>query len=575
MAGVVAPRSSSSSSSSSSSATNSRVSPANPPPMPEAEQLEAARRLATRALSELSRHDMSSSTSPPCGLPALLRRCLQLLPLLNAGDPSLAARCCRGLLASLGAILSRKPSPSLLPSLEVVAESLVFSERLRSYLAMADCAAPEGSRIFTEALPCQGVHQLTLELVCCHFISSLQDEGGFEVFLRALSWSWNESQGTPEISFQGALGLIHRTCLFSLPVVVQAHLLLLASRCISDQNLDLHLHAFEHAMNLYVRYLPALDVFNRTGGTKIPWTSSVNKRPFSCCIKDATDQKLRSQIDGLRSFCQLHSGDDLPTNESDIDRLIEENQHILHEMFRQESTVVLKDILLNILCCAKQEEVFASDTELSDGIICLAAVLRVMSSSLLHILHYFSQMRSASDKTNVNYTTLCMEYNVICEIICLLGQHEANELHWYNLLDIIGMPVDRKRASVLMLAHFATLSICCVRRRIGFLWKRCVVMMIMSVNLIAEEEGLGTFQLSTDVSKESAVFCNTEERTLEVSERAKAITSRYETIYKFHKGRHVDGDGNSIYVLSELNWNHLLLWTSPYWGHERCPKLAP
>jgi hypothetical protein len=120
MAGVVAPRSSSSSSSSSSSATNSRVSPANPPPMPEAEQLEAARRLATRALSELSRHDMSSSTSPPCGLPALLRRCLQLLPLLNAGDPSLAARCCRGLLASLGAILSRKPSPSLLPSLEVL-----------------------------------------------------------------------------------------------------------------------------------------------------------------------------------------------------------------------------------------------------------------------------------------------------------------------------------------------------------------------------------------------------------------------------------------------------------------------
>jgi len=124
-------------------------------------------------------------------------------------------------------------------------------------------------------------------------------------------------------------------------------------------------------------------------------------------------------------------------------------------------------------------------------------------------------MRSASDKTNV--ITLCMEYNVICKIICLLGQHEANELHRYNLLDIIGMPVDRERASVLMLAHFATLSICCVRRRVGFLWKGCVVMMIMSINLIAEEEGLGTFQLSTDVSKESAVFCNTEERTLEVA----------------------------------------------------------
>jgi len=427
----------------------------------------------------------------------------------------------------------------------VVAESLVFSGRLRTYLAMADCAAPEGSRIFTEALPGQGEHHLTQELVCCHFISSLQDEGGFKVFLSALSWSWNKSQGTPEISFQGALDLIHMTCLFSLPVVVQAHLLLLASRCISDQNLDLHLHAFEHAMNLYVRYLPALDVFNRTGGMKTPW-SSVNQRPFSCCIKDATHQKLRSQIDGLLLFFQLHSGDDLPTNESDIDRLIEENQHILHEKFRQESTVVLKDILSNILCCAKQEEVLASDTEVSDGIICLAAVLRLMSSSLLHILHCFSQMRSASDKTNVNYTTLCKEYNFICKIICLLGQHEGNELHRYNFLDIIGMPVDKERASVLMLAHFATLSIYCLRRRVGFLWKRCVVMLIMSVNLIAEEEGLGSFQLSTDVSKESAVLCNTKERTLEVSGHAKAIASRYETIHKVYKVRHVDGDGSSL-----------------------------
>ena len=115
-AGAGAPRSSSSS-----SATNSRFSAANPPPMPDAEELEAARRLATLALAELSRHDKCFSTSPPCaGLPALLRHCLGLLPLLNAGDPRLAARCCCGLLAFLGAIISRNPSPSLLPSLEVL-----------------------------------------------------------------------------------------------------------------------------------------------------------------------------------------------------------------------------------------------------------------------------------------------------------------------------------------------------------------------------------------------------------------------------------------------------------------------
>nr|CAB3449725.1 unnamed protein product [Digitaria exilis] len=127
--------------------------------MPDAEELEAVRRVATVALAELSRHDISCPTSPPgADLPALLRRCLQLLPLLNAGNPSLATRFCRRLHGSLGAILSRDPCPALLPLLEVLAECLCFSDRLRSCLAMADCTA----------------HHLVLELVCRHFISSLQ-----------------------------------------------------------------------------------------------------------------------------------------------------------------------------------------------------------------------------------------------------------------------------------------------------------------------------------------------------------------------------------------------------------------
>ncbi|CAN6251481.1 unnamed protein product [Urochloa humidicola] len=519
-----------------------------------AEQLEAAQRVATRALAELCQHEVSSSTPPPLAdLPALIRHyCFLVLPVLNAGDRDLEARCCRGLLASLRAILSRDPSPSLLPSLEAFAESLVYCERLRSCLAMADYSAPEGPTIFTEAMPCQDDDHLILELVCCHFISSLEDERGFEVFWNALSRLGDESREIPEISFQGALVLIQRTSLFSLPAVVRAHLLLLASRCISDQNLDLHLLAFEHAMNLYVRYLPALHVFNRTGDVKTPWSCFVNERPFSCCIKDATDQQLRSQINGLLSFCQLHSGDDLPVNESDIDHLIEENQHILHEKFRQEYSMLAKGLLLRILLCAKQKEVLESDTSVSDGIICLAAVLRVMSSSLLQILHCFSQIASAGDKENVNYAALA-GYNRICECICLLGKHEANERHRYDLLDIIGMTVDRERSSMLMLAHFATLSLCCLRKRLGFLWKGCIVMIIMSLNLIAEEEVLGTVQLPskesalicyTGPSKESALICYTEDR--KVSAQTKAIALRYEAIRKSHKGNHVDGDGSRL-----------------------------
>lgn len=94
-------------------ATDSSASAPIPPPLPRAEELmEASRLLATQDLEVLSRHDFSSLAS--------LRRCLRLLPVLEAGDPTQAARCFHGLLAYLGAILSRdNPSPSLLPALKV------------------------------------------------------------------------------------------------------------------------------------------------------------------------------------------------------------------------------------------------------------------------------------------------------------------------------------------------------------------------------------------------------------------------------------------------------------------------
>lgn len=406
-------------------------------------------------------------------------------------------------------------------------------------MIIANCAAREGSRMFAEADPYEDEH-IMLELVCRHFISSLLDEGAFEVFLSALSWSGRALQRTPEISFQGAFVLVQRTYL-SLPAVVQAHLLLLMSRCTSGQNLNSHMLAFGYAMNLYVRYLPALCVFNITRSAIPPLNYLGKKRSFSC-IKDSTDQKLRSQIYRLLSFCELHCGDDLPVNESDIGCIIEMNQHMFLEKFRQECIVFVKGILSSILCCAKQKEVSEPDTEVSDEIICLAAATRVMGSSILYILH------------NKNYEANCKEYNVICEIISLLGQYGTDELHRYDLLAIIGESVESESASMLMLAHFASLSTCCLRRRLGFLWKGCIIMMMIATNLIAEEQSWGTFHPPMDVSKYSPVFCNTEKGIVEVSARTKEIILRYKSIHKSHnKGRRFYVDGISLGTPEECN----------------------
>jgi hypothetical protein len=119
-------------------------------------------------------------------------------------------------------------------------------------------------------------------------------------------------------------------------------------------------------------------------------------------------------------------------------------------------------------------------------------------------------MRSATDKEHNK------EYKIIYEIISLLGQYETNELHRYDLA-ITGKSVDSESASMIMLTHFASLSTSCLRRKLGFLWKGCIIMMMMAINLIAEEQSLSTFDLPMDVSKESAVFCNTKVGISEVA----------------------------------------------------------
>ncbi|KAL6646955.1 hypothetical protein ACP70R_015649 [Stipagrostis hirtigluma subsp. patula] len=519
--------------------------------MVDADDLEAARRLASLAFADLSLHDLSSSTSPPSAdLPGLLRRCFSTLPPLDAGDPSLAKICRRRLLASLRGILSRDPSPSLVPAIEVFAENLLFEDQLGSCFTVLNSAAPEASRVF-KALPrCDEDVHILLELVCHHFVSSLPEKDGFEVFWNALSWSGKASQGTPEIGFWGALGLVQNTSLFSLPDVVKAHILLLASRCISDRDLDSHLLAFEHAMNLYLRYLPALRIFKKNG----PLSCIAKEKTFHFCIQNASDQKLRSQINGLLLFCRSHSADDLPPiNDSDIFGssvcFIEENKHMLHEKFRLEATMVVKSLLSNILYSAKQRGMHEPDAKVSEEIICLAAVLRLMGSSLLQILHQFSQMRVDEDMEDVNSVPLCREYNLIYEIIRLLGPFEADEIHRYDLFGIIGKPVDRGRASMLLLTHFASLSIFSIRMRLGFLWKGCIIMMMMAMNLvIAEEKSLGIFQFLI-----ATVATSTNEGALKVYARRKksstAIALRYRRFHKVHspnEGRLFITSGNSV-----------------------------
>jgi hypothetical protein len=418
---------------------------------------------------------------------------------------------------------------------QVLFENLADANQLRgSYTMLDDDATQKGSRISTVAKTCQCELRTNLELMSHHFVSSLQDEVGSEQFLAALDWSEKATQRIPELGLATALSLVRRSYSFSMPVIAQAHFVLLAARCVANGDLDLHLQVFQHTMSAYLICLPSLGVFDRNNAMKTPFSYWANTRLPNSCIPDTTNQKLNCQIDMLLSCCKAHSDDGLHLKETDAFDIcvsfIEESQHMFPEQLRQEAVIIVKRIVLNSLGCAKQKETHGLDAKVSEEVIYLAAVLRLMGSSFLEILNCLRKMRVEDGMQREKFTALCIE------TIRLLGQYEANGLHRDDLFGRFDKPVDREMPLVLMLFHFASLLVFCLRMRFGFLWKGCIIMLMMTMNLVIDQErSLSAFQFLI-ASKDSATPSIHQEDSLKVSVPRKSIASQFNNLRKLRVG---------------------------------------
>uniref|UniRef100_A0ACD6AQP1 Uncharacterized protein n=1 Tax=Avena sativa TaxID=4498 RepID=A0ACD6AQP1_AVESA len=324
-----------------------------------------------------------------------------------------------------------------------------------------------------------------------------------------------------------------------MPVIAQAHFVLLASRCVANGYLDLHLQVFQHSMSAYLVYLPALSVFDRNNAVKPLFSYYANMRLPNSCIPDATNQKLNCQINRLLSCCKMHSDDGLHIKDMDVFDIcvsfIEENQHMFPEQLRQEAVIVVKRIVSNSLDCAKQKETHGLDASISEEMIYLAAVLRLMGSSFLEILNCLREKRAKHDMQHV---VLC-----ISETICFLGKYEANGLNSHDLFGMSGNAVDWERPSMLMLLHFAIISGFCLRTRFGFLWKGCIIMIMMAMNLVIDEEkSLSAFQFLI-ASEDSATSSIHQEDSLKCSVQRKSSTSIAAQFNNLRKLR-VQGDSS-------------------------------
>ncbi|URE14713.1 RNA-binding protein Luc7-like [Musa troglodytarum] len=323
-------------------------------------------------------------------------------------------------------------------------------------------------------------------------------------FINSLSWANEVENDVSELCLSTMLTLLGVRNLFVIPCMLEAHLILWASKCISIQRpkdnrglneelMNSHILAFELSVNVYVGHISRIGLVSNINGEHVQPCYHDKKLSFDSCIQPMTCHKLQHQMDSLFEFCCLNSQDFLSETKGDIANksfaFIKENSHILDDIFRDEACLILQYIVINILSEENVEDTkHENENKISQEMYCFAAVLKLMSSSLLQIIWNLRQKGCVGGSEALGSKVVCREYNFIVGIISCFGKYELNRLIKRILLDVIGSN-SAKRESNLMLAHFASLLYHSFRRRLGFLWYSCIIMMMVILNLLIFEEG--------------------------------------------------------------------------------------
>lgn len=396
---------------------------------------------------------------------------------------------------------------------QIFIDELLVHRQLRRHLAVTDNASSTTNKFFAYS-GYDVDFNVIQQFVSAHFLLSVHNERTCNNFINSLVWLKEvNAEHFSELGLDSALILLNTDAMFSLPNIIQAHIILLASKCIGIQNprknkrcdelsLDFSFRAFEVSMNLYSRYLSTLDFLGDSTGSK---------NQSNCCKKSSCDspEKLHRWINQLASFCRSHFHDWSSRNEENIlgssFAYIDESQHIIFEHFRQDTCVILKCMMSSFLSWEDRgNRINKKEDEVLENSICLAAALKLMGSSLLQIL--CMQVKCLEGKT-LRDSILSKDNNLISRIIGCFGTGEANQVVQKSLLNVIGKDPFKHKELKQMFVHFASLLVYSFGVRLEFLWKGSIFMMMMVMNLIIlEEDTLDVFKSFLNNSKE--IMCS-------------------------------------------------------------------
>lgn len=402
---------------------------------------------------------------------------------------------------------------------QVFIDEFLVQRQLRKHFIMTDYVSATTDKLLASH-GIDGDISAVQELVSGHFLLTYYDDSTFSGFIHSLSWTDEVDDAIPELGLDAALTLLGSCTMFSLPLMLQAHLILLASRCVGiqrptdnksdDEVMSRYILAFELSIKLYVDYMSNIDLIDNYIGC-VSQSGSHAEKSLDSYVRSVTCNMLNYQIDKLVGFCHSHSQGMLSGTKADIVSnsvdYIGGNHHVVDEMCRDETCLFLNFITLAIL--PGEIEKSTPDNrgdKIQQEIYCLAAVLKLMSSALLQIVWNLRQNGCLHGVKTLKDYTFCKEYDIILSIIGRFGKYGANQLFQKILLDVMGMHPVQHKGAMLMLVHFVCLSSYSFDRRLGFLWKGCIFMMMTIMNLLLLEEGsLDAFRLLVGNMKDATL----------------------------------------------------------------------
>lgn len=368
---------------------------------------------------------------------------------------------------------------------------------VRKHFAMTDKVSSTSAKLFVSH-GSYGNMCAIQEIISNHFLLSASDALMFNRFIKSLSWANEVENDVMILSPSTALSFLGTCNMFIMPCMLEAYLILWASKCIGIQKpkdnqgsneelFNCYTLALGHSVNVYADYISVLEFVGKT--YTLPYGHST-KRQFDSCIQPITCKRLRQQMGSLINFCRMNSHGFLSEAKQDIASesisYIQENSQLLDDKFLDESLLILQYLILRILI--EEETILDSVYEIHEEIYCCTAAIKLMSSCLLQIIWNLKQEGFAGGTKALCEKFDCREYNSISNIISCFGKFDSDQFISSIMQDTIGKDPAR-HASDMMFAHFASLLYYSFRRKIGFLWNNCIIMIMTILNLHIFEEG--------------------------------------------------------------------------------------